>query len=296
MKYAWMKEHRDQYSVAVMARCLSVSRSGYYKWLKPTASPRAERSDRIRETVAKIFWDSNQILGSYKIAELMQQREDLETTCRNTVAAAMRQMSLTSRVVKRFKPRTTMVDPKRPTASNLLQQSFTAEAPNEKWVADITYLKTESGWVYLAAILDLFSRKIVGWALSESLATPLICDALRNAIEQHHPDNIDGLIHHSDRGCQYTSKMYQDTLNLLGITCSMSGKGCCYDNAVMERFFWSLKQEWTNHYVYSNLEQARLSVFQYIEVFYNRKRIHQSLGYRTPEQFEQEYLSLGTSG
>jgi len=155
-------------------------------------------------------------------------------------------------------------------------------------VTDITYLPTLAGWVYLAVVVDLFSRKVVGWSLGRSLATPLVNGALRQAIESRRPLRGE-LLHHSDRGCQYTSGDYQTTLRTLGIECSMSRTGDCYDNAVAERFFWSLKHEWMKHHEYTDLESARLSVFKYIEVFYNRQRLHQSLGYKTPEQYEAEH-------
>lgn len=142
-----------------------------------------------------------------------------------------------------------------------------------------------TGWVYLAVVLDLFSRKVVGWALGTTLETELVSTALRRAIEARRPDGRQ-LLHHSDRGCQYTSTAYQQTLNTLGIECSMSRTGCCYDNAVMERFFWSLKHEWTNHDQFAMLEDARLSVFRYIETFYNPERLHQTLGYQSPNTFE----------
>jgi len=199
----------------------------------------------------------------------------------------MREMGLKSRVVKGFTPITTKADATKQPADNLLAQDFTATAPNRKWVADITYLPTAEGWVYLAVVLDLFSRKVVGWALSHSLATDLVASALRQAIESRRPEGAQ-LLHHSDRGCQYTSDAYQHTLKTLGIQCSMSRTGCCDDNAVMERFFWSLKHEWTNHHSCDNLAAARLSVFQYIETFYNSQRLHQTLHYLTPNQFEAE--------
>ena len=154
-------------------------------------------------------------------------------------------------------------------------------------MTDITYLATAAGWVYLAVVLDLFSRKVVGWSIGDSLATELVSDALRAAIESRRPAGGQ-LLHHSDRGCQYTSDAYQQPLKALGIECSMSGTGCCYDNAVMERFFWSLKHEWTNHEHFDNLGDARLSVFRYIETFYNSERLHQTLGYQSPSQFEAE--------
>jgi putative transposase len=218
---------------------------------------------------------------------VLHQREDLESACRNTVAAAMRELGLKSRVCKRFKPTTTQTDPTKQPAENTLDRDFTADAPNRKWVTNITYLATATGWVYLAVVVDLFSRKAVGWSIAASLATELVSDALRSAIERRRPD-CKQLLHHSDRGCQYTSDAYQQTLRLLGITCSMSRRGCCYDNAVMERFFWSLKHEWTNHEWFGNLEEARLSVFRYIETFYNSERIHETLGYLSPDAYEAE--------
>ena len=291
MKYAWIQHHRDSFPVVTMCRVLQVSKSGFYKWLKAkllgaTPSPRAQRSARIRATVREIHERSHQIYGSYKIAEVMQTNDELESACRNTVALAMRELGLKSKVSKKFKPTTTVVDPSKKPAANVLDQVFSAEAPNQKWVTDITYLPTAEGWVYLAAVLDLFSRKIVGWSMSDSLATPLVSEALRMAIESRRPPHLGQLIHHSDRGCQYTSDAYQRTLKTLGITCSMSRTGCCYDNAVMERFFWSLKHEWTKHEEYADLAAARLSVFRYIETFYNSTRLHQTLNYQSPDQFE----------
>ena len=270
-----------------MCDVLNVSASGYYDSIDRPPSARAERHERIQQAVQQAHAESHGIYGSYKVAEVLQQREDLESACRNTVAAAMRELGLKSRVCKRFQPTTTQTDPTKQPADNTLDRNFTAEAPNRKWVTDITYLATAAGWVYLAAVVDLFSRKVVGWSLGTSLASELVSDALRCAIERRRP-NGKQLLHHSDRGCQYTSDAYQQTLNLLGITCSMSRRGCCYDSAVMERFFWSLKHEWTNHEQFANLEEARLSVFRYIETFYNSERIHETLGYLSPDAYEAE--------
>jgi putative transposase len=289
VKYAWINRHRDSFPVAIMCRTLQVSKSGFYQSLDAKPSRRAQRSARIRETVQQLHQQSHGIYGSYKIAKEMQTNEQLENACRNTVSKAMRELGLKSKVSKKFKPTTTVVDATKKPADNLLDQVFLVEQPNRKWVADITYLRTSNGWVYLAAVLDLFSRKIVGWSLSDRLTTPLVSEALRQAIEQRRPD-AKQLLHHSDRGCQYTSGAYQTTLKTLGITCSMSRTGCCYDNAVMERFFWSLKHEWTHHERYADLEQARLSVFKYIETFYNSVRIHQTLNYQSPNQFEINHM------
>jgi putative transposase len=285
VKYAWIREHRDSFPVAVLCDALEVSASGYYAWLDRPASPRAQRHDQIQAAVQQVHTESHGIYGSHKIARVLEERPELESACRNTVAKAMRELGLKSRISRAFTPTTTQADPTKQPAPNQLAQDFTAAAPNRKWVTDITYLPTAEGWVYLAVVLDLFSRKVVGWALSNSLATELVSAALRQAVETRRPTG-QYLLHHSDRGCQYTSDAYQQTLRTLGIQCSMSRRACCYDNAVMERFFWSLKHEWTNHERFHNLEEARLSVFQYIETFYNSQRLHQTLGYLSPNQFE----------
>ena len=288
MRYAWIREHRDSFPVVVACDVLEVSTSGYYARLDREPSPRARRTARIRQAVQEVHADSYGIYGSVKIAAALGERDDLESACRNTVVRAMRELGLKSRVARAFTPTTTRVDPIRTPAPNVLAQDFTAEAPNRKWVTDITYLPTEQGWVYLAVVLDLFSRKAVGWALGTSLETELVSTALRRAIEARRPEGKH-LLHHSDRGCQYTSEAYQRTLKTLGIECSMSRTGCCYDNAVMERFFWSLKHEWTKHESFADLEAARLSVFKYVETFYNPVRLHQTLGYKSPNQFEADH-------
>jgi putative transposase len=275
-----------------MCHVLRVSTSGYYASLDREPSPRAQRHERIQQAVQQVHAESFGIYGSRKITDMLEKRDDLESGCRNTVATAMRELGLASNVVKAFKPTTTQAAttavrrcPTKQPAENKLAQDFTADGPNRKWVTDITYLPTAAGWVYLAVVIDLFSRKVVGWALSTSLATELVAQALRQAIELRRP-NGSQLLHHSDRGCQYTSDAYQQTLRTLGIDCSMSRTGCCYDNAVAERFFWSLKHEWTKHQHFNDLEHARLSVFKYIETFYNPVRIHQTLAYLSPNQYE----------
>jgi len=287
VKYAWIAQHCDSFPVCVMCDALNVSTSGYYDSIDRPPSDRAMRHERIQQAVEQVHAESYGIYGSVKVAEVLQQREDMETACRNTVASAMRKMGLKSRICKRFTPTTTQADPAKQPAENKLDRDFTAAAPNRKWVTDITYLATAAGWVYLAAVVDLFSRKVVGWSIGNSLATELVSDALRCAIERRRPDGKQ-LLHHSDRGCQYTSDAYQQTLRRFGIKCSMSRRGCCYDNAVMERFFWSLKHEWTNHERFANLEEARLSVFKYIETFYNPVRLHETLNYLSPDTYEAE--------
>ena len=285
MKYAWIRPHRELFSVTAQCQALQVSTSGYYAGVDRLESPRARRHARIQQAVRQVPAKSHRIYGSRKIAVSLRDQPELEAACRNTGAQALRTRGLKSRLVRRFTPTTTQADPTRVPAPNVLAQDFTATAPNRKWVTDITYLATTQGWVYLAVVLDLFSRKVVGWAMSPSLATELVCEALRRAVEARRPAGKD-LLHHSDRGCQYTSLDYQRTLHTLGIQCSMSRTDCCYDNAAMERFFWSLKHEWTNHEEFLELEDARHSVFRYIETFYNPQRLHQTLGYLSPDQFE----------
>ncbi len=291
MKYAWITTHGDSFPMAAMCDVLHVSTSGYYASVDRAPSPRARRRARIDAAVRQVHAASHGVYGSAKIARELAQSDALETACRNTVARAMREMGLSSRVSKAFAPTTTQADPTKSPAPNRLDRDFTATRPNEKWVTDITYLPTLTGWVYVAVVLDLFSRKVVGWSIRDSLATPLVADALRRAIESRRPVGSE-LLHHSDRGCQYTSDAYQQTLRTLGIECSMSRTGNCYDNAVAERFFWSLKHEWTKHESFADLEAARLSVFKYIETFYNPVRLHQALGYKSPNQFETEYAPV----
>jgi len=261
VKYAWITRHRDAFPVRVLCDVLQVSPSGSYDSIGRPPSDRAKRHARIQEAVAQVHAESHGIYGSVKVAEVLQTREELESACRNTVAVAMREIGLKSRVCKRFAPPTTQAAPTKEPAGNKLDRDFTADASNRKWVTDITYLATAAGWVYLAAVVDRFSRKVVGWAISTSLATELVSEALRAAIERRRPDGRQ-LLHHSDRGCQYTSDAYQRTLKRLGITCSMSRRGCCYDNAVMERFFWSLKHEWTHHERFANLGGSSLKCLQ----------------------------------
>lgn len=288
MKYAWIKKHRDDYSVVSLCNAMQVSKSGFYRWLSAEPSPRRKRTALIQQAVLEVHQQSNGIYGSYKIAEILKSDDQLETACRNTVAKAMKDLNIKSRVSSKFKPTTTVSDPSKKPAPNILAQDFKADAPNQKWVADITYLPTLTGWVYLAVVIDLFSRKVVGWNMSNRLTTPVVTDALKSAIETRRPETKK-LLHHSDRGCQYTSEAFQKIMRTTNITCSMSRTGCCYDNAVVERFFWSLKHEWTKFEQFENLEDARKSVFKYIETFYNPERIHQNLDYQTPVEVEKKY-------
>ena len=274
--------------IAWMCSVLRVSVSGYYAWVHRPISERVQRRKRIEEAVSSVYDQSHQIYGSWKIAETLDQQETLEKACRNTIASTMKRLGIQSCVCKKYKPKTTEQDPAQKPAANILNQDFHADHPDQKWVTDITYLWTQDhGWVYLAAVMDLFSRKIVGWAISENPDTDLVLTALHESVKLR--GKTESLIHHSDRGCQYTSERMRQMLKQLKITPSMSRTGNCYDNAAMERFFWSLKHEWTHREDLKTVDDARTSVFKYIHTFYNPTRLHQTLGHMSPNQFEQRY-------
>jgi transposase InsO family protein len=200
----------------------------------------------------------------------------------------MQDAGIRSKVKRKFK-KTTNSAHTRPVAPNLIAQDFTTSAPNQVWVSDITYVPTDEGWLYLASTMDLFSRAIVGWSMSSTMPASLVVNALRMAIDRRSPPA--GMVHHSDRGVQYAAHAFQKTLDRHGIVCSMSGKGNCYDNAVKESFFHTLKTELCDHEHYRTRQQARASVFEYIEAFYNRQRLHSTLGYLSPLAFESQHAA-----
>lgn len=278
-----MKTHQHTYPVTLMAKVLEVSTSGFYGWLRRAPSARDRRQNELVQAITNSFEESDRNYGSRKIARDLV--GNTVRACRNTIARLMRRLGLCSQAQRKKKfVVTTDSGHDLPIAGNRLDRDFAAEAPNQKWAADITYLRTRQGWIYLAAVMDLFSRRIVGWAVSECIDTALIESALNDALANRSPE--DGLLHHSDRGCQYASGDYRDLLERHGIECSMSRRGNCWDNAPMERFFGSLKGECMNRRHLLSLEHARSEAFKYIEIFYNRRRRHQSLGYVSPADFE----------
>ena len=281
-----MKGHRHQYPVTLMAAVLDVSTSGFYGWLRRTPSDRDRRREELANAVRESFHRSHDNYGSRKIARDLA--EQAVSVCRNTVARLMRALGLRSRAQRRKFVVTTDSSHDSPVASNQLDREFEASRPNEKWVADITYIPTTSGWVYLAAVMDLFSRRIVGWAMSDRIDTALVEAALNNALASRRPS--EHLLHHSDRGCQYASSDYRVLLEQHEIECSMSRRGNCWDNSPMERFFGAVKGEWINHQRLTSLEAAHRSVFHFIEIFYNRRRLHQALGYVSPVAYEAAQL------
>ena len=282
MKFAFVRDHRRVWPVGVICRVLRVSRSGFYAWQRRRPSPRQRCQEELIGKIKTAYAQSRGLYGSPRVYRALL--IDGQVVSRNTVAKLMRQERIRARTRRRFVPRTTDSRHQKPVADNLLARNFTAEAANHKWVADITYVPTNQGWLYLAAVLDCFSRKIVGWAMADHLQTDLVSDALTMALERRRPAK--GLLHHSDRGVQYASEDYQQLLSRHGMQVSMSGKGDCWDNAVMESFWATLKTELIYQTRYETREQAKASIFEYTEVFYNRQRLHSSLGYVSPESFE----------
>lgn len=271
---------KANYPITLMCRVLCVSRSGWHAWYKrQRPTPRELRDAELIAEIKRIHTDSRGTYGSPRVhAQLL--REGIATS-KDRVARLMRMAGLHGMVRRRFVV-TTDSKHDRPVAPNTLNRGFQAQTSDSIWCADITYLPTSSGWVYLAAIIDLASRMIVGWSMADHMRTELVEGALRNALACRKPASK--LVHHSDRGSQYASSSYRSLLEGHGIECSMSRAGDCYDNAVIESFFGTFKQEWADHQRFQGLRDARAGTHDYVEVFYNRQRLHSSLGYRTPAE------------
>jgi putative transposase len=264
-----------------MCQVLEVSENGYYNWRKRGKSHRKREDEQLAERIEDAYYNNRGHYGSPRIH--VELREQGIFCGRKRVARLMQEKQLSARKRKR-KPRTTNSQHGFPLAPNLLEQDFTADAPNKKWVSDFTFLETREGWLYLAGVLDVYSRRIVGWSMSEQHDASLVKAALQMALHQRKPGA--GLIHHSDRGSEYASTTYQTLLQEHQIQVSMSKKGDCYDNAMAESFWATLKKECTEKTIFSSRHEARNVVFEYIEVYYHRKRRHSSLGYLSPIDYE----------
>ena len=284
MKFAFIEQHRDQYPVRLMCKVLEVSHSGYYAWRTRPISKREMANQKLIKEIKTVFEASGKTYGSPRIYQKLKSRGF--TCSENRVARLMRLAGIQAKQSKRYRS-TTRRHPTRPVAPNRLERDFSAEAPDKKWGTDITYIKTAEGWLYLAVVLDLFARMVVGWAMSKRMTSELTKAALEMAIQRREPAK--GLLHHSDQGSQYTDKEYQALLEEYGMTPSMNSVGTWYDNAAVESFFGSLKSELVNDEDYQTRREARTSIFWYIEVFYNRERLHSTLGYLTPTDFEAQY-------
>jgi transposase InsO family protein len=287
MKYAAIHGHRDQYPVRMMCRAMGVSRSGYYDWIGRPESPRARRHQVLTEKIRYFHQASRETYGSPRI------RKDLlesgEAVGKNTVARLMQRACIVPKTVRKF--RVTTDSRKTVPAPNRLEQQFTVPQPNERWVSDITFIPTREGWLYLAVIIDLYSRAVIGWAMHPRMKTELVTDALRMALMRRKVRS--SLLLHSDQGSQYAAADYQALLAINGIACSMSRKGNCWDNAVAESFFHTLKTELVHHEDYRSRTEATASIFEYIEVFYNRQRRHSHIGQVAPLVFENAALAAG---
>ena len=284
MRFSFIHAERASFPVAALCRVLDVTTQGYYAFIKRPPSRRAVEEARLRERLKQLHVESRQTYGSPRMLRALRAEGIRESKRR--IERALRALELRVKLRRRFHD-TPKSDPSHAAAPNVLARRFEASRPDERWVTDITYLWTHQGWCYLAVILDLFSRAVVGWALDRTLSTELPLDALNMAIRRRRPRA--GLLHHSDRGCQYTSREYREVLAQLGVDVSMSRTGNCWDNAVAESFFATMKTELFYRHSWATIEELRSALFEYIEVFYNRRRLHSSLDYRTPAQTEEEF-------
>jgi len=284
VRYAWIDQQRDCYPLKLLCRVLQVSRSGYYAWRGRAPSGTARRRQEIGQAAQESHRDSHGTYGYRRVHRDLVDDHAI-ACCRETVRRVMAELGLFGRHKRRF-VKTTDSNHKEPIAANRLQRDFTATRPDQKWLADITYLRLTEGWLYLAVVLDCFSRRVVGWSLSRRIDAELVCTALEMALRRRCPQS--DLVHHSDRGVQYASEALRSLLQREGLTMSMSRQGDPWDNAMMESFFGSLKTEWIDT-GYATEAQARMELFKYIEMFYNPTRRHSALDYLRPAEYERRY-------
>jgi putative transposase len=282
MKYGFMYGHRRHYRISKMAEVLEAPRTGYYAWLKQGCQSRRQQRDQDDlELIRVAFEETRETYGPRRLSKHLRQKG--HPIGRIRIERLMRENNIVPKTVKKWKA-TTNSNHDYPIAPNLLNRNFTVANPNTAWVSDITYVATGEGWLYLAAVMDLCTGKIVGWAMGERMTANLVCDALKQAVLRQRPPS--GVICHSDRGVQYACRGYRRLLKNLGFVQSMSRKGNCWDNAPMESFFGTLKTELIYHEDYQTRRQARASIFDYVESFYNRTRLQEKLGYLSPDSFE----------
>jgi len=273
-----------EFPLTQVCRVLGVSRSGYYRWLKRKPSQRQRADEQLLPLIVQVYAAARQTYGSPRVTQALKKQN--HRCGRHRVARLMRLNGLRGAQKRAFRPRTTDSDHPLPIAPNRLKESAVPNQPNQVWVSDITYIATAPGWVYLAVIMDLCSRKIVGWATANHLKASLVQDALHRALSRRRP--AAGLLHHSDRGCQYASEAYRRQLQTHQLLASMSAAGNCYDNAAMESFFSTLKTELIHRQQWLTHAQVNVALFDYIETFYNRQRLHSALNYQSPAEFEQQ--------
>ena len=285
MTFAWIDGRKAEWPVTQMCRVLEVSRSGFYAWRSRAPSVTETRRETLTEPVTQIHAEVKARYGSPRMhAELVDRGHEC---CENTVARVMREAGIAAKTKRKFRQTTDSNHP-HPVAENILDRDFDPAEPNVSWVADVTYIPTREGWLYLAVVVDLFSRMVVGWSMAATMTSRLVVDALEMAVARR-PEGSSDLVAHSDRGSQYASEHYRRRLEEERIVCSMSRRGNCWDNAPMESFFASLKKELVHDEDYATREQATASLFEYIESFYNRVRRHSSLGYVAPAEYERAH-------
>lgn len=287
MIYAFIAAHEGEFEIKIMCRVLATSVSGYYAWRQRPMSRRDQQNQRLVTQIQSIHHNSRETYGSRRVTAAL--RGQSLSYNRKRIARLMHQAGLRGSDRRKRRPVTTQSRHQQPIVANYLARNFHASRPNQTWLSDITYIETAEGWLYLAGIEDVFSRKIVGWAMSDHLETELVEDALEMAVRHRQPAS--GLLHHSDRGSQYASHAYRAALLMYQMRASMSRTANCYDNAMMESFWATLKTECAQQ-SFATRAQARTALFEYIEVFYNRQRLHSSLGYRSPDQFEALHSTL----
>lgn len=282
-----MKDHADKYPVSLLCKVFGVSRSGFYEWSLRLESKRASSNRKLLVLIRASYEQSRQSYGAVRVChDLRKQGEDF---CKNRIARLMKQAGLKSVHRLKYRPQTTQSKHGHRVSPNVIAQDFTSSRENEKWGCDISYISTGEGWLYLAIVMDFYSRKIVGYEMGHSLSSELCCRALEKACLLRKPP--EDLVHHSDRGVQYASESYRKVITRHHLIQSMSRKGNCYDNAMVESFFHTLKVEWVHRMKYQTREEARRSVENYILIFYNNQRLHSSLGYRSPVEFENHHKS-----
>ena len=282
MRFRFIEDHRADYPVRIMCGVLDVSPAGYYAWRSRPESQRSAANRELVDDITRVHRDTRGRYGSPRIH--VELKDDGRGVSRGRIERLMRRHGIRAIMARPRRARTTDSRHDHPIAPNLLNRNFSAAAPNQVWLTDITYVETDQGWLYLAAVMDLYSRRIVGWAMDDHLRTELPLAALNMAISTRRPGA--NLIHHSDRGVQYASTDYRAALRSAGMQASMSRRADCYDNAPMESFFHTLKTEQVYHQQYATRDQAKSDIFAYIEGFYNRTRRHSSIGYKTPIQIE----------
>ncbi len=287
MRYDFIRRQRKAYPVTLLCKVMEVSRSGFYQHLRIEPKKISKDQFTLESATKELFRKSKKTYGARRISNGL--RKQGFNVGRHQAGSLMRRLELRVESRRRFKV-TTDSKHDHPIAPNHLNREFQVNTPDKVWASDITYIWTCQGWLYLAVVLDLFSRKVVGWSLQATMTAELVKEALAMAVGRRQP--LNGLLHHSDRGSQYASEAYRQELDKYGITASMSRKGDCWDNAVVERFFRSLKTELTCHNLYSTRAEARRDVIEYIEMFYNSNRLHSYLGYQSPIEFEEQYWNF----